>query len=126
MRGRFGGLVASEDAVHRAVVQHLAAYGDPAAVVWHTPNQGIRKIAYGQKLRAMGVQAGMPDLMIFRGGRLYCLELKREKGGRVSRKQLECMRRLQDEGALCAVAAGVDEALAQLNDWGLLTRKPRT
>ena len=121
----FRGLTPSEDAVHRAVVAHLATYGDPSAVVWHVPNGGSRHIIEAAKFKALGVRKGMPDLMIYRRGQLHCLELKRDKGGKISRVQLACMKQLTEQGALCAVAKGVDEALAILKDWGLLPRQAR-
>lgn len=116
---------ASEYLVHRAVVAHLSSYGAQDAIVWHTPNGGTRNIVEARKFKAMGVRAGIPDLMIYRGKQLYALELKSDKGGKVSREQVACMKRLTEEGALCAVARGVDEALSVLDEWGLLTRKAR-
>ncbi len=119
--------IPSEDTVHRAVLAHLRMRAPKSAVIWHTPNGGSRNVIEAAKLKAMGVMAGFPDVMIWHAGSLYGLELKREKGGRVSAKQAECMAALTREGALCAVAHGVDHAIEILEGWGLIgSQKSKT
>lgn len=44
----------------------------------------------------------------------YFLEMKKSKGGRVSTEQRVMMARLRGAGAICAVAKGLEEAIAQL------------
>ncbi|MEH2536470.1 MULTISPECIES: hypothetical protein [unclassified Bradyrhizobium] len=46
--------------------------------------------------------------------------MKKAKGGRVSKEQKTMMARLVAAGAICAVACGLDESVAQLEAWGLL------
>lgn len=113
--------VPSEDSVHRAVLAHLRMRAPKSAVIWHTPNGGSRNVIEAAKLKAMGVMAGFPDVMIWHAGNLYGLELKRERGGRVSSKQAECMAALTREGARCAVAHGVDHAIEILEGWDLIS-----
>ena len=44
---------------------------------WHTPNQvGNRSYAEAGILKAMGVKAGIPDILILYRARLYAIELK--------------------------------------------------
>lgn len=61
----------------------------------------------------------MPDVILVCDGRVYALELK-AAGGRLSGAQSQVHDALRDAGAEVAMAAGLDEALARLGDWGLL------
>jgi hypothetical protein len=65
------------------------------------------------------VRAGTPDILLAAGGRLFGLELKRS-GGRLSDAQKLCHEEMRSAGAVVGVAAGVDEALSLLAEWGLL------
>lgn len=59
----------------------------------HSPNGGHRHKAVAGKLKAQGVSAGFPDLIIFpqigSGRPLLFIELKRRKGGTISDSQKE-------------------------------------
>ena len=68
-------------------MQHLRARGVDGLVYFHVPNGGYRSRSEGAKFKAMGVRAGVPDLILFHQGRLHCLELKSDKG-RPSESQL--------------------------------------
>jgi hypothetical protein len=46
--------------------------------------------------------------------------MKKLKGGRVSKEQRIMMDRLVGAGAICAVANGLEQAIKQLEAWGLL------
>ena len=86
---------------------------------WHTPNGGFRSKSEAKLFKEMGVLAGVSDLLLFRSGKLYCLELKAQ-GGRASEEQLRFIADIDREGAYTALASGVDAALATLEAWGLL------
>lgn len=83
----------------------------------HIPNETIGPVAWHRKRKAMGVQAGMPDFLIFDGR--IAIEMKRRRGGRVSDKQKECLDKLADHGWIVKVAAGADEAIEWLVSRGL-------
>lgn len=53
-----------EESLHRACVAYLRAALPKPWIVWHTPNGGGRSKAEAGILKAMGVLAGMPDLLI--------------------------------------------------------------
>lgn len=77
------------------------------------PNGGKRNLFEALKLKRMGVVAGVPDLCIpvpsggYHG--LY-IELKREKGGKVSTNQSEWLAFLSGKGYYAQVARGFEEA----------------
>lgn len=109
-----------EESIHRAVVTHLEMRVRPSVVWWHVPNGGKRTPGEAGKMRALGQRAGMPDLMLLDDGQLYCLELKPDRGGRLSPAQTERLDELSSAGARTYVAIGLDDALDALTRWGLL------
>lgn len=109
----------AEDSIQAAVVMHLAIRALPGVLWWHTPNGGFRNAGEAGRFKALGVKAGVPDLLALHGGRLFALELK-APGGRVSDAQREILADLEAAGASTAVAVGLDEALAQFEAWGLI------
>ena len=95
----------------------LAQYLDMKNYCWcHVPNEGKHKIQYYAKQKRLGVKKGVPDNFIFDvidGYKGIAIELKRKKGGRVSKEQKEWLNKLQNRGWLTRVCKGADEAI----DW---------
>lgn len=110
-----------EQAIHKAVVAHLNARSAGRVFFWHTPNEGKRGFVNAAALKAMGMTAGVPDLLILKEGRLYALELK-APGGRLTHSQRLVMERMLECGAEVSMAHGLDEALVTLEFWGILKR----
>lgn len=108
-----------EDAIQRAVFQHIRARGVPGLVAWHTPNGGKRKPIEAAIFKSMGVRAGVADIIAVHQGKIFALELKAE-GGRPSESQLEFLADIEKQGAFTAMPRGLDAALATLEAWGLL------
>ena len=108
-----------EDAIQRAVFQHLRARGAPGVFAFHPANGGYRKPVEAAMLKGLGVVAGVPDVFAVHNGRCFALELKAE-GERATDKQLETIAALREAGAFTAIAEGLDRALACLESWGLL------
>jgi hypothetical protein len=108
-----------EQTIQRAVFEHLAVRRSPGTFAFHVPNGGWRSRAEAAILKGLGVVAGVPDVILVCDGRVYALELK-AAGGRLSGAQRQVHDALRDAGAEVAMAAGLDEALARLGDWGLL------
>jgi hypothetical protein len=90
------------------------------AVIFAVGNGGKRHPKVAKAMKEEGVTAGVPDIFAIHFGQTYFLEMKKPKGGRVSKEQKVMMVRLVGAGAICAVAAGLDEAIKQLEAWGLL------
>lgn len=123
-----------EDALQRAVVQWLTL-AKPRCLWFHVPNGGARDAITGAKLKAMGVKAGVPDLVfIWKGGAGF-VELKRPEDrcllselsrpeGRLSPSQRAFKDECDGLGVPYVVATSVDEAIATVRSWGLLGSDP--
>ncbi len=77
------------------------------------PNGGNRNAITGARLKAEGVRAGIPDLMLAlpvlnRPG--LFIEMKRKKGGRLGREQERILQLFSAAGYAVAVCHGCDEA----------------
>jgi uncharacterized protein (UPF0335 family) len=109
----------SEREPQRAIVQHLRLLA-PNAIWWHTPNGEHRSKRTGARLKALGVQPGVPDLCFVLGdGTVAFMELKRP-GGRLSPEQRAFEERCTARGVPHCVIADLDSALAILLGWGVL------
>ncbi|SIO49634.1 hypothetical protein SAMN05443247_06503 [Bradyrhizobium erythrophlei] len=85
------------------------------------PRTGRRYSPSGQRLQRMGVQPGWPDF-IFVGPeqRVFWLELKRFKTGRLSEDQSEVLAHLVACGFAVLVTTSLDDAVATLKQLGIL------
>jgi hypothetical protein len=108
-----------EQQIQRAVIQHLGWRARLGVFAFHVPNGGWRSRVEGAILKAIGTTAGIPDIICIFEGRVYALELK-SADGRVTGLQRVVHGRLRAAGAVVAVAYGIDQALAQLEQWRLL------
>ena len=108
-----------EDIIQRAVVNLLRASGVANMTWFHVPNGGRRSRIEASIMKGLGVRAGVPDIIIIHSGKCYALELKASKG-RVSPTQRAMMAEFNDAGITTAVATGMDEAIDQLRDWGVI------
>lgn len=93
----------------------------PEVLLLHAiPNGGLRSKSEAARMKAAGVKAGVPDLFlpVARNGchGLY-IELKRQKGGRVSPDQVAWMEALQKQGYCCALARGWKMAAEVICDY---------
>lgn len=84
----------------------------PNVRIFHIPNGGHRAISVAKKLKAEGVKAGVPDLFI-PAWRIW-IEMKRTKGGNVSKEQEEWADYLRGGGYVVIIAAGARDASLQL------------
>jgi hypothetical protein len=79
------------------------------------PNGGARHITAAMKLKMGGVSAGVPDLFI-PALRLF-IEMKRVKGGVVSKEQKEWIIYLISCGYNAVICKGFDEAKASVEKY---------
>ncbi len=96
------------------------------AVAFAVGNGGKRHPKVAKAMKDEGVTAGVPDIYALHLGQSYFLEMKKPKGGRVSKEQKIMMARLVGAGAICAVANGLEQAIKQLEAWGLLKARVAT
>jgi hypothetical protein len=108
-----------ETQIQRAVFQHLRLRGVPGVFACHPANGGFRKPIEAAILKSCGVVAGVPDVLLIKQGRLHALELK-APGGKLTPQQMLTHGLMRDAGAIVATAVGLDAALEQLEQWGML------
>ena len=76
------------------------------------PNGGIRSASAGASLKAEGVSAGVPDLVV--PAWLLWIEMKREAGGTVSPAQRDWISYLNSIGHQVIVGRGFEDAKQQI------------
>lgn len=106
-------------ALMKLVAQHHARYPE-MGMLFAIPNGGDRHPAVAQKLKAEGVTKGVPDLClpVPRGGfHGLWIELKRQKGGRVSPEQKAWLDALASQGYMTVVAKGAVDAFDALRTY---------
>jgi hypothetical protein len=108
-----------EDAIQRAVFQHLRARAAPGVFAFHPANGGYRKPVEAAIMKGLGVVAGVPDVIVIHEGRVYGLELK-APGGRATPKQLAALAAMEAAGAYTCIAENLDRALEVLERWRIL------
>ena len=83
------------------------------------PNGARVRPAQAKKLKAEGMTAGAPDLVLTRrtlDGRPIAVEVKREVGGVMSRAQRAMQDRLTHDGWICIVARGGQDGIEQITE----------
>lgn len=117
-----------EGPIHRSIIHYLRSTLPPSAIIHHSPNEGVRGGARGKldgiKRKAMGVQAGFPDILIFSDGKGYCLEVKAE-GGRLSPLQKIVKQNLEEQGIPYAVVRSIQDVRESLAEWGVRSKEAR-
>ena len=63
-----------EDAIQRAVFEHLAAHGVHVVFAFHPANGGYRRPVEAARLKGLGVRPGVPDVVAVHRGQVYAIE----------------------------------------------------
>lgn len=74
----------------------------------------------GVRMKALGVSAGFPDVFVVLACGKYhgfFVEMKPEKGGKVTDSQLEWLAHLRSKGYYAEVAKGFEDAKRQFMDY---------
>jgi len=103
-----------EGPVHRAILNFLR-WQYPKAFITHPANER-KGLAAGARAKALGQQAGTPDLVMVHDGRTYWFEVKAE-GGRVSKEQRYCGELIQANGGFWAVVRSVQDVQECMEEW---------
>ena len=109
----------NEDAIQRAVFEHLAVRDARGLFAFHPANGGYRRPVEAARLKGLGVRAGVPDVIAIHCGQVYAIELKSE-GGRATNTQLQAIEDIRAAGGHAQICHGLDCTLAVLEGWGLL------
>lgn len=107
--------------IHKAK-KMLRARGQDYAIplLFAIPNGGRRDARTAASLKMEGVRAGVPDLFFAKPSPTsygLFIEMKKQKGGSVSPDQKAQMASLSDEGYVCKVCKGCDEAIKVFEDY---------
>lgn len=83
-------LIPTEQQEHLALMNWVKTQPQIRDVIIHIPNEGKREVRFGNKLKRMGMRAGVSDFFLPIPTSLHhglWLELKRKKGSRESDEQ---------------------------------------
>ncbi|WP_151765231.1 VRR-NUC domain-containing protein [Acinetobacter soli] len=118
--------VPTEDQEQMALISwaHRIKYGSGrlSDYLIHIPNGGSRHVAEASKFKKLGVKPGVPDLqLLISNGLVHGLwiELKSKKG-RLQPSQRLMMQRLEEQGYMCKVCFGADEAISEIKKYLML------
>jgi hypothetical protein len=106
--------IPTEHEEQRAFVQWFRQT-HPGVRIFAIPNGGARNIATAARLKSEGVCAGVPDLFI-PAWRLW-VEMKRTKGGSLSKEQKDWIAYLQSAGMWAIVGIGCDDAIKKTQEF---------
>lgn len=115
----------TENEIQRAVFSHIRTRGVPGLIAFHPKNGGIHQRGRRRGINAgLGVVSGVSDVILLHDGQFFALELKRD-GEKVKDgdSQDAFLKAVWNAGGVAAWAAGLDHAIRQLEEWGLLKGK---
>lgn len=88
----------------------------PNVVYFHVPNGGSRSAVEGARFKAIGVKAGVPDLVFLAYQRFYLMEWKEPGKGTLSKAQREMHPRLIRAGATSLITV---DNLPEAKAWAI-------
>jgi hypothetical protein len=105
--------------------ESLAAWLDFFGIRWfHVPNEGKKAISYHVKIAKQGLKSGVPDCIIIDPPPIFpdhvgaVVELKRVKGGSLSRDQRAWLAEFESRRWKAARCNGATEAIKWLESLG--------
>ena len=110
-----------EDRLQKSIVDWLRLCV-PHSVVFAVPNEGRRSFAQQARHKALGMLAGVTDLVLVTGQGVFFIEVKGPKG-RVSPEQDDFMGWCRSLGHGTAVVRSLDDVRLALKAWGVATRE---
>jgi hypothetical protein len=87
----------------------------------HVPNESKSSFAYRATLKKMGLESGFPDIIIFDSppdslAKGVVMEIKRQFGGVLSKKQKDWLGALSARGWITMVREGADNAITAIKN----------
>lgn len=114
-----------EQRTHIAIVDYLRAVLPEPCMVAHVPNGGLRSKREAALLKAMGVLAGVPDIVVMAPGR-QCLFLEvKASTGRESPEQKAFSENARAMGFTVAVVRSIDDVRKTLKALAIATKEAR-
>jgi hypothetical protein len=114
-----------EQRTHIAIVAYLRAVLPEPCMVWHPANGGLRTRREAALFKALGVLAGVPDLVVMAPGR-QCLFLEvKASTGRESPEQKAFSENARAMGFTCATVRSIDDVRKTLRALSIHTREAR-
>ena len=96
----------------QAFHHYLEMKGIPHTHIGNESQLGGRAgIIRGARLKAIGQSKGFPDYLLVVNGQLVAIEMKRQKGGRLSPEQKQWLEALTGCGVKCFVCRGATQAI---------------
>lgn len=88
--------------------------------IYHIPNEGKRSRIGGNALCRAGLKAGVPDLCLpvsRNGWHALYIEMKKDRKCKCTQEQIEFQKSLANNGNLCCVAYGADDAISYIKNY---------
>ncbi len=107
----------TEDNEQIAVMQYCEL---KQIIAVHIPNESKRSVAYGAKMKRMGLRKGFPDIFIptaRKGFHGLMIELKRDKKSRVSTEQTAWIIYLNKQGYKALLCYGAGQAIDEIEKY---------
>lgn len=111
----------SEEALHVAVVSFLRTTLPENCSWFHVPNSLRTSYRNAARHKAMGMKAGVSDLVFCYGGRHYEIELKKP-GSYQTKKQKDWQAGIEAAGGKYAVCKSLEDVNRVLLSWGFKLR----
>jgi len=92
----------------------MEAYDKDYSLIYHVPNEGNRNRKTGSNLVKAGLKKGVPDICVAvpkMGMHGLYIELKKDKQSKVSKEQIEWIKKLSHQKYIATVCYGADEAI---------------
>ena len=107
----------TEDDIQETVIEYCEL---KHIIAIHIPNESKRSVAYGAKMKRMGLRKGFPDIFIptaRKGFHGLMIELKRDKKSRVSAEQTAWITYLNKQGYKAMICYGAREAINEVEKY---------
>jgi hypothetical protein len=111
---------AKEFSLHIQLADILRRWIDPHWRFTHMPHGEHRSKVTAARLKRMGTTRGWPDFLLIGPGRVFFIELKRHKLGRLSDDQRDIATHLMVCGCGYLCTDNLDDVVATLTDLGAL------
>ena len=103
--------------VHQVTLVNWFRKNYPDYLIYAVPNGELRAMSVAQRLKAEGVVSGIPDLeILIPNGITIRVEMKKEKGGNVSKEQKAIHATMERLGHTVLICRGWEDAKNQIQE----------